>query len=124
LAEAEKVVERSKGPFPSLAVLVGAAAFAAVSMSLFLYARVRRRPVEGPRDLEKLFRQKPWLNPDQRKAVEFLAARKGRAFESEIREAMDQPKTTIWRMVKKLEQEGIVTVEQLVGRNYVMLRPR
>ncbi len=122
--EAQVAAERARTPFPSLTALGGVAAFAAVSISLLLYAKSRRRPAEPTVDLERLFREKPWLNPDQRRVIEFLAGKKGSAFEAEIREAGNQPKSTVWRIIKKLEDEGIVTVEQLRGQNYVTLRPR
>lgn len=120
--QAQVAAEKATAPFPTYWVIAGGAAFAALASALLLlYFKRRAEPEDITFDLAGLYREKPWLNPDQRKVIEFLAARKGSAFEAEIREAVNQPKSTVWRIIRKLDEEGIVTIEQLRGQNYVNL---
>ncbi|MEM2904425.1 MAG: hypothetical protein QW587_01650 [Candidatus Bathyarchaeia archaeon] len=122
--QAETAAAEATAPFPTVAVLGGGiAAAAALTFILLLYTRRVGKTAEATVDLEGLYRRKPWLNPDQRRVIEFLAAKRGSAFEAEIREAVNQPKSSVWRTIRKLQQEGIVTVEQLRGQNYVTLSP-
>jgi len=43
----------------------------------------------------------------------------GKAFESEIRERFQLPRTTTWRLIKRLEKEGIIEVRKVGGRDLV-----
>jgi len=121
---AESAAKGATAPFPSLMMLGAGAAASAVGLTaLLLHVRGTRTRAEASIDLERLFREKPWLNPDQRKVITFLAGKKGGAFEAEIREAVNEPKSTVWRIIRRLEDEGIVSVEPLRGQNYVRLQP-
>ena len=56
--------------------------------------------------------------------VEILNALKalgGRAFQSEIAKMVDQPTTTLWRNIRRLEEKGYIRVEKKFGRNYLTL---
>ena len=73
-------------------------------------------------DVKEIFQRHPWLRPDQRSVILFLAEKRRGAFEAEIRTALDIPKSTMWRIVKGLEEEGVVEVQQLRRQNYIKLR--
>ncbi|MEM4700470.1 MAG: hypothetical protein QXT74_05985 [Candidatus Nezhaarchaeales archaeon] len=54
--------------------------------------------------------------------LSFLRRRGGRALEAEIREAFPHvPKTTMWRMLKRLEKEGKVRIRKVGLQNLVEL---
>ena len=46
----------------------------------------------------------------------------GRASQAEIYDALRVPKTTVWRMFKRLEEKGIVKVVRGRKENWVKLR--
>jgi len=64
----------------------------------------------------------PDLRPDERSIINFLAVSGGAALEAHIRNALGLPKSTAWRVIKALEEKGIVVVEQLGQQNYIKLR--
>ncbi len=65
---------------------------------------------------------KEYLREEDRAVIEFLKERGGQAFESEIRKHFILPKTSAWRLIKRLEKYGIVEVEKVGGQNLVKLK--
>jgi uncharacterized membrane protein len=51
-----------------------------------------------------------------------LRSKGGRALEAEIREALGLPKTTAWRLVRRLEKKGLVVVRKVGSQNVVEIR--
>ena len=63
------------------------------------------------------------LKKEEADVLHFLRERGGRALEAELREAFPYiPKTTMWRLVKRLEKRGLVTVEKVGMQNVVKLK--
>jgi uncharacterized membrane protein len=62
------------------------------------------------------------LDGDEVKVVELLRSKGGRALEAEIREALGLPKTTAWRLVRRLEKKGLVVVRKVGNQSVVELR--
>jgi len=62
---------------------------------------------EKPLDTETIFKLRPELREDDKEIVNFISANGGQAFESELRKKFLQPRTTMWRAVKRLERLGI-----------------
>ncbi|WP_297421276.1 winged helix-turn-helix transcriptional regulator [Thermococcus sp.] len=62
------------------------------------------------------------LNDDERRALLYLLDRGGKASQAEVREAIGLPKTTAWRMFKRLEREGLVKILRGKKENWVELR--
>lgn len=90
--------------------------------SLATYLFVRRRK-DRRIDSGKVIRAHPEMRGEEQEVVNFLAQKKGEAMESEIREAFEKiPKTTMWRMLKRLEEAEIVTLEKAGNQNRVKLR--
>jgi len=73
-------------------------------------------------DLETIFKLKPDLREDDKELVKFIFDNKGEALESELRKNFLQPRTTMWRAVKRLEREGIIEIEKKDLQNLVKLR--
>ena len=91
------------------------------------YAYIRRKEghrSQNPEALRK-FREKieamEDLNDDERGALIFLLENGGKAPQSKVREALGLPKTTAWRMFKRLEERGLVRVYKLGRENWVEL---
>ncbi len=90
--------------------------------SLATYVVVRRGRSRKA-DSQKVLRAHPELRAEEQDVVSFLAQRNGEAMESEIREAFEKiPKTTMWRLLKRLEEAEVVTLEKAGNQNRVKLR--
>ncbi|AAL81153.1 transcriptional regulator [Pyrococcus furiosus DSM 3638] len=61
------------------------------------------------------------LNDEEVNALRFLLSMGGKASQSELRKALDLPKTTTWRMVKRLEQMGLIKVYKVGRENWIEL---
>jgi len=103
----------------------GLTAFAFLAY-LFLKRRTQPPPpaqtVRKPVNVEKLLKGRPYLRAEDRELIVFLGERGGEAFESEVREYFKLPKTTVWRMVRRLKREELVEVVKVGGQNLVRLR--
>ena len=73
-------------------------------------------------DLETIFKLKPDLREDDKELVKFIFNNEGEALESELRKKFLQPRTTMWRAVKRLEREGVIEIEKKDLQNLVKLR--
>jgi hypothetical protein len=66
--------------------------------------------------------ERPHLRPEDQQVLKFLAEKEGAAFESEVRSKFQLPRTTIWRLVKRLEREELVEIRKAGGQNLIKLR--
>jgi uncharacterized membrane protein len=111
--------------FPYLEIIVGVVGIAIIGVALY---KLSRRPPKYVKevhevDLDKIFGEKADLRLEDREAIQFLAEAGGEAFESEIRERFKLPRTTVWRMIKRLEREEIVEIRKVGGQNLIKIRP-
>jgi uncharacterized membrane protein len=74
------------------------------------------------RIVSRVLEERPHLRPEDQEVLKFLAEKEGAAFESEIRTKFQLPKTTIWRLVKRLEREELVEIRKAGGQNLIKLR--
>lgn len=74
------------------------------------------------RIVARIFEEKPHLRQEDRNVLQFLAENEGAAFESEVRTKFQLPKTTVWRLVKRLEREELVEIRKAGGQNLIKLR--
>jgi uncharacterized membrane protein len=106
----------SSNTFP-LAYLIAAAVAGAAIFVIFLF-NFRRKV-----NVEKIFKMNPQLNTEEKNVILFLAENEGKAFESQIREQFpDIPRTSLWRLVKRLEKLDIIKVKKIGLENQVELR--
>jgi len=88
-----------------------------VVVSLF-FLRKRRAP-----SAEKIIKERPYLRQEDRDVIRFLEEKGGKTFESEIRERFpDMPRTSLWRLVKRLERMEIVSVKRIGNQNQIKLK--
>jgi len=73
-------------------------------------------------DSETIFKLKPDLREDDKEIVRFISNNGGQVLESELRKKFLQPRTTMWRAVKRLERNGVVEIEKKDLQNLVKLR--
>ncbi len=88
----------------SLAGLVVAVAF-----FLLVFRMRRTKAIEG-------------LKEDERRVLEFIKKNGNRALEAELREAFPEiPRTSMWRLLKRLERQRIVRIKRVGLQNLVEL---
>jgi len=80
--------------------------------------------LEKPLDVETIIEQIPELREDDKELISFISANGGQAYESELRKKFLQPRTTMWRAVKRLERYGIVEIKKKELQNLVILKKK
>jgi len=108
-------------------IMLGIAA-AALLVAGYIYMN-RRKPglpakpeTQSPQvDLDTVFRNNPHLRTDD-KAILRYVQESGGAFITEVRERFDMPKSSAWRMVKRLEEEGLLEVSTVGRETYLQLK--
>jgi uncharacterized membrane protein len=76
---------------------------------------------EAPKvDLGKVFKHKDHLRIDEKMVLRFIQE-SGGAFITEVRERFDIPKSSAWRMVKRLKEEDLVAVSTVGRETYLQL---
>ena len=73
-------------------------------------------------DPETIFTLRPELREDDKEIVKFIFENGGQALESELRKKFLQPRTTMWRAVKRLERQGIIEISKKELQNMVKLK--
>ncbi|WP_297063481.1 helix-turn-helix domain-containing protein [Thermococcus sp.] len=76
---------------------------------------------EGSRFLREVLKS-DGLKEEEKLALKYLVEHGGRASQAEIRDALGIPKTTAWRMFKRLEEKGLVKIIRGRKENWVELR--
>jgi len=84
----------------------------------------KEEPEPQQLDSETIFQAKPDLREDDKEIINFLSANGGQAYESELRKKFLQPRTTMWRAVKRLERYGIIEIEKKDLQNIVKLKSK
>jgi len=116
----------------SLIFIGGAIALAGIIGAIFLrkFQRTSKKietvqtqkvSIETP-DPETIFRLRPNLREDDKEIINFIFNNGGQALESELRKKFLQPRTTMWRAVKRLERQGIIEIVKKDLQNLVKLR--
>ncbi len=110
--------------------IAGGAAAAAVLLKRKQYKQssiphdtiTEESPVSNLNKTEKIFAARPDMREDDKEIVKFISENGGEAFESELRKKFLQPRTTMWRAVKRLERLGVVEITKKDTQNLVKLR--
>lgn len=98
---------------------------AAAAVIVFFRPKIRvpRAALKYRFDLDALFEAHPHMRLDDKEVLRFIADAGGEAFAAEIRERFEVPRTSLWRMIRRLEGEGIVEVETIGGQSLVRISP-
>jgi len=73
-------------------------------------------------DPETIFNLRSDIREDDKEIIKFISERGGQVFESDLRKKFLQPRTTMWRAVKRLERLEIVEIYKKDLQNMVKLR--
>ena len=100
-----------------------------VSIVLALWFLRRKKPpppeeVKSEVDVDKLLEKEKNLRPEEVRVINFLAEKNGTAFEAELYEKLNLPRTTTWRLLKRLEKMEIVDIRKSRRQNIVAIRKK
>jgi len=102
--------------------------FPIVATAAFAIWFLRRKKPMQPKapaddvDVDKLFEKEKHLRPEEVQVINFLAEKHGTAFEAELYEKLNLPRTTTWRLLKRLEKMEIVDIHKSRRQNIVSIR--
>ena len=109
------------GPSTSIPIEYLVASIVVVA-AVVLLALIVIRQKRGP-NVEKILKAHPQLKKEDKEVILFLAEKDGKAFEAEIRERFpDMPRTSLWRLVRRLERLELVEVRKIGLENQVQLK--
>jgi uncharacterized membrane protein len=74
------------------------------------------------RHVDRIILEHHDLKTEDREVLYFLAHNEGAAFEGEIRTKFLLPKTSIWRLVKRLERLELIEIAKVGGQNLIKLK--
>lgn len=86
-------------------------------LPLPLVPRIAKEEPPGDRlevDVDRIFQEHPSLRLDEKEVIRFIAECGGEAYANEIRERFDLPRSSAWRLLRRLKGEDILT-ERKVG---------
>lgn len=83
---------------------------------------VSEKKAEEKINPQAIFDFRPDMREDDKKIVSFISENGGKAFESELRKKFLQPRTTMWRAVKRLERLGVIEIDKKDMQNLVTLK--
>lgn len=114
--------------------LIGAAFIVVVIFftGVYYFARHKRRPEPTAHiptfidettevDLEAIFKKNLGMRVDDKEVLRFLTERDGTAFANEIRDRFDIPRTSAWRMIRRLIDNGIVEERKIGGQSLIAI---
>jgi uncharacterized membrane protein len=105
-------------PLEYIAITVGCAVAAVAFGAGLFYVKRKKRF-----NIKKALNENPQLMTEDREVLQFLAEKEGHAFEAEIRQRFpDMPRTSLWRLVKRLEKLELVEVRKVGLENQVILK--
>ena len=81
-----------------------------------------KQPEKEHVDPQTIFDFVPDMREDDKKIIKFIFENGGQAFESELRKKFLQPRTTMWRAVKRLERLGVIEINKKDMQNLVTLK--
>jgi uncharacterized membrane protein len=113
-----------KGGLPVIWIGAGALLVALAAGAFFLNRRGgEKRVVDAPVrfDLDRLFEEHSHLRLDDKEVLRFLAESGGEVFAAELRERFNVPRTSLWRMIRRLEKEEVVDVSTIGGQSLVKI---
>ena len=116
--------------------LIGIPIVVGVSLGIFLFKRKQDKstqqvrnetisqpePISNSNDTEMIFKLRPDMREDDKEIVKFIAKSGGEALESDLRKKFLQPRTTMWRAVKRLERQGVIEITKKDMQNLVKLK--
>ncbi|WP_420546420.1 MarR family transcriptional regulator [Nitrosopumilus sp.] len=83
------------------------------------------KPESIPNDtinIENILDSRPDMREDDKEIVRFISQNGGEVLESDLRKKFLQPRTTMWRAVKRLERQGLIEITKKDLQNLVKIK--
>jgi uncharacterized membrane protein len=113
---------------PLVTALLLSAAFPIIASAIWFLKRKKPplKPVEltSEVDIKKLFKKHRDLRQEEIQVISFLAEKHGTAFEAELYEKLNLPRTTTWRLLKRLQTMGIVDITKSRRQNTISIKKK
>ena len=124
--EVSYIVERQIFQTPDLLLWILTIILAGV-IGIFVYWLVKKRAVSRKERIrkvkvEEIFRVHRDLRPEEKEAIKLLAEKGGKAYEAELYEKLNLPRTSTWRLIKRLKKMEIVEITKSRRQNIVGIR--
>jgi uncharacterized membrane protein len=120
----EDATDNSLILYAGIIAAVGIAAITSKAIEPSVTIQKEEQPKPQSLDPEAIFKIKRDLREDDKEIINFISANGGQAYESELRKKFLQPRTTMWRAVKRLERQGIIEIEKKDLQNIVKLKSK
>jgi uncharacterized membrane protein len=72
--------------------------------------------------IKQILLERPHLRTEDEQLLKLLADKQGAAFENDIRNKLLLPKTSVWRLVRRLEREELIDVIKIDNQNLIKLK--
>ncbi len=122
-ARTSAVGATKEGGLPVIWIGAAALVIAGAAGAFFMTRRGGGRVAEAPSrfHLDRLFEEHPHLRVDDKEVLRFIAESGGEVFAAELRDRFKVPRTTLWRMIRRLEREEVVDVSSVGGQSLVKI---
>jgi hypothetical protein len=115
-----------------LIILIGAGIFVFFQRDRLMKLDIRKTEKAPPLsttvqidvDLNAIWEAYPHLRFDDKEIIRFLNEQNGEAFASEIRERFEMPRSSTWRMIRRLMNEGIVEEIKIGNQSLVRIQKK
>jgi len=114
----EEVLPNTGSRVPPALTLITAIGVAAGGSSLIVYRRYRWRL-----KAQRMIAKHGTMNEEEKRIIHFLAKSGGRALEADLARNLELSRTSVWRHVRNLEDQGLVVTEKLGSQNLVRMGP-
>ena len=130
-AQVNPVVETEDSSQPSIVIAITGIIIAVIIGVIFKF---RKKPIsniqtESVKESTEQFGLESTLSDenvrdDDKEIIKFIHENGGEVLESELRKKFLQPRTTMWRAVKRLERQGKIIISKKDQQNLVKLKTR
>jgi uncharacterized membrane protein len=131
--EAEIMANKAIKPPNNLPVYLGALVIVIIVITMF-YIRSKKGPIVksikkqetkvNEIDLDMIFQNHRNLRMDDKEVIRFIVQSGGELFANEIRERFDLPRTSAWRLIRRLKGFGILEERKVGGQSLVSISRR
>ena len=133
-AQAKPVVETEDSSESSIIIAIAGIIIAVIIAAIFKF---RKKPIRNTqaelvkeeKETTEQFELESTLSDDNvrdddKEIIKFIHENGGEVLESELRKKFLQPRTTMWRAVKRLERQGKIIISKKDQQNLVKLKTR
>ncbi len=125
-SNATKPEDPADGGIPYTWIL-GGLAIAALAVGGYIFTRKKpdtttQIEMKKKYDVEKIMSDYPHLRVDDKEVLRFIASKGGESFAAEIRDRFEIPRTSLWRMIRRLEGEEVIEVDNIGGQSLIRLK--